>query len=158
MKIVFLDFDGVLNSHAYQRGLLERGEKVRSIMGIDPVAVRRLNRLLKATGALVVVSSTWRLHRTRIQLCDVLSAEGFEGQVRGMTPALVQGGSASCRGEEIQAWLEEASEVYVEDVDSFVILDDDDDMGHLASRLVKTTFAEGLRDEDVDLAIGMLNS
>ena len=161
VKIVFLDIDGVLNSHEYIR---ERApEKERgSIIGIDPVAVVRLNRLVRETRAEIVVSSTKRAGRTRAQLIEMLEERGFVGVVRGMTPEHVvptPGGLyvAERRGHEIGAWLEAAPRYGVE-VESFVILDDDRDMAHLADRLVKTSFDNGLTDADVDRAIAMLRA
>jgi hypothetical protein len=63
--------------------------------------------------------------------------------------------AAEARGQEIQAWLDGAPRYGIE-VESFVILDDDSDMVHLADRLVKTSFETGLLDEHVDRAIAML--
>lgn len=74
--IVFLDIDGVLNSAAFfavsskrkfrrakgtakQELVLTRDLAAFAAM-IDKVAMARLNRILTTTGALVVVSSSWR--------------------------------------------------------------------------------------------------
>jgi len=156
LKIVFLDFDGVLNSHAFMLA------KPSGVVGLDPVAVKRVNRLLQATGAEVVVSSTWRHGRSLAQLRDVLAERGFVGNVRGTTPQqpFTIGSSgiietAKVRGQEIQAWLDAAPN-YGLDIESFVIIDDDSDMAHLMDRLVKTSSVNGLVDTDVDLAIEML--
>ena len=65
MRIVFLDFDGVLNSHAYFNARTEKFEDVGEAGELDPTAVERLNRIIDATGALVVVSSSWRYARSR---------------------------------------------------------------------------------------------
>jgi hypothetical protein len=161
VKIVFLDIDGVLNSHEYVRERAPENERA-SIIGIDRIAVVRLNRLLRETRAEVVVSSTKRARRTRAQLAEMLEDRGFVGVVRGMTPDHVvrtPGGlyAADRRGHEIQAWLEAAPR-YGVDVESFVILDDDSDMAHLADRHVKTAFETGLTEADVDRAIAMLRA
>jgi len=157
VKVVFLDIDGVLNSHAFVESIPQAERP--SIIGLDREAIRRLNRLVHQTGASVVVSSTWRLNRNRQQLQRVLDEHGFQGRVIGRTPRWIAGRpvAGDARGFEIQAWLDAAAD-YGIDVDTFVILDDDSDMGHLADRLVKTTFAEGLRDEHVDTAIAMLRA
>jgi hypothetical protein len=159
MKIVFLDFDGVLCSHAHLQRLRAEGKMIGGVMILDPEAVARLNRLLRETGAMVVVSSTWRKGRMRTELCDILAEAGFEGTVRGKTPDILTGPNgqryqALHRGQEIQAWIDEWSSVYK--LESYVILDDDSDMGPLSSRLVQTTMSEGLLDEHVDRAIQML--
>lgn len=50
MKVIFLDFDGVLNSTRFMMENPQRG-----LCGLDKVAVARLNRLCAETGAYVVV-------------------------------------------------------------------------------------------------------
>ena len=129
-------------------------------MGIDPQAVERVNRILQATGAEVVVTSTWRINRTRTQLCDILAAHGFKGIVRGMTPripATKAGVENGTRGLEIQSWIDNAPNFGVT-VESFCILDDDSDMNHLMDRLIKTSMVSGLLDEHVERAIEMLTA
>jgi HAD domain in Swiss Army Knife RNA repair proteins len=158
MKIIFLDFDGVLNSHSWWDSLSE-AEKT-DVMGLDPVAVARLHHLVCATSARVVVSSTWRHGRSRTRLQTILADAGFGGQVLGTTPEWLRksDGGIYCaeeRGQEIQAWLDAAPR-YGHDVESFVILDDNSDMAHLMDRLVQTTTKDGLQDEHVERAIEML--
>ena len=158
-KLLFLDFDGVINSHEFMQSN-RCGEEVGGVVGIDPEAVERVNRIIKETGAEVVVSSTWRIRRTRTQLCDILVAHGFKGIVRGMTPhipATKSGVENGTRGLEIQAWIDTAPN-YGITVKAFVILDDDSDMNHLMDRLIKTSMASGLLDEHVERAIEMLNA
>ena len=157
VRIVFLDFDGVLNSRAFGARLREAGREVSSTMGLDPEAVGRLNRL----DAEFVVSSTWRHGRTLGMLDELLRAAGFTGALRGTTPRRLRtptGGSHSegRRGHEIQAWLEGAPD-YGLSVESFAVVDDDSDMAHLADRLVKTDFATGLLDEHVDRITELLD-
>ena len=90
MRVVFLDFDGVLNSHAYQATL---PPEVRGgVMGLDRAAVARLNKLVHAAEAEMVVSSTWRHSRTTRQLRDLLQEHGFVGTVRGRTPQWIEKG------------------------------------------------------------------
>jgi hypothetical protein len=55
------------------------------------------------------------------------------------------------RGREIQAYLNNAA-----GVESFVIIDDDDDMEHLKPHLILTPFEIGLTEADADRAIAML--
>lgn len=52
MKLIFLDIDGVLNGHKFC--------KAAQSTGIDPTRVRELNRIVRRTGAAVVLSSAWR--------------------------------------------------------------------------------------------------
>jgi hypothetical protein len=154
VKILFLDIDGVLNSHdfLYRPGAAPF-TTTRSDEKLDRAAVLRLNRLIAETGALVVVSSTWRHGCSRVELQEVLDRAGFMGVVRDKTPEWVEG--ATERGHEIQAWLDEWNAAV--EVVSFVILDDDSDMAHLQHRLVQTKVQSGLLDHHVDRAITMLN-
>jgi hypothetical protein len=159
MRIVFLDFDGVLNSHEYMRRLGTLGEPV-DVAGLDPEAVARLNRLVSEGCAEVVISSSWRHGRTLDELRAILTAAGFTGEVVGKTPDCAhkpEGGlwHGAMRGNEVQTWLDLAP-LYDVWVAQFVIVDDDSDMAHLADRHVKTRFDTGLTDADVDRAVKML--
>jgi hypothetical protein len=155
LKIVFLDLDGVLNSHLFllarakqsADGTYDQGPARRNMAHmLDRTAVLRLNRLLAVTGAQVVISSSWRIPWSCQQITRWLVRRGFKGDVIGRTPTYGKG-----RGNEIQQWL-----VANGPVASFVILDDDSDMEPLQHRHVKTTWGEGLLDEHVDRAILML--
>lgn len=73
-KFIFLDIDGVMNSNLfysertqdkrYNDWIKEHPQRIAwNACDIDPRAVERLNRLTDATGAKIVVSSTWRSDR-----------------------------------------------------------------------------------------------
>jgi len=159
MKIVFLDFDGVLNSTPFLKA--QSKAKVYSETGaLDPKAVAELNRLSSVVK--FVVSSSWRHGYTRQQLQSLLEQIGFSGHIIGRTPIWLttsDGGivGAKERGFRIQAWLDKASD-YGIDVDSFVILDDNSDMVHLKDRLVQTDMDTGLTESHVDAVIGLLDA
>lgn len=137
LRIVFLDFDGVLAVGG---------------SGLDAALVARLNRLVATAGAAVVVSSSWRRGTDVLDLATALRSAGFVGTVVGATPTVPN----LDRGYEIQAWLNDTADAGCE-VESFVILDDDDDMAHLRPRLVQTNPDAGLSDGDVERAVRMLN-
>ena len=60
MKIIFLDFDGVLNPpNDVIRGTSYDFTETK----FGPKAVINLNKILSETGAYIVVSSTWRKMR-----------------------------------------------------------------------------------------------
>lgn len=149
-KVILLDFDGVLNSHAWfkRRPTIDNGERVMRAHSLDPAAVGLLNQLIDRTDAKVVISSTWRMFGLH-QCKAFLSMRGFCGKVIGATPEL--GGP---RGKEIQWWFDQLEDW--QRPESFVILDDDSDMEHLLPRLIKTTFDVGITQEHVDAAVEML--
>jgi len=121
MKLIFLDFDGVVNTRLYD------SRKLGIIRYFHPEdeavnnknAIGFLNLLVKETDAKVVVSSTWRLGETVETLAEWLYNSGFEGEVIGKTPRM----DSYCRGAEIEEYM-----LRLENVESYVILDDDSDM------------------------------
>jgi hypothetical protein len=171
MKLIFLDFDGVLNSTPWYTRR-KQSQATGEMRSIDPAAVGLLNQLVDRTGAKVVVSSTWRmggLHFVR----TVLAERGFCGKVISITPQLCDGDGrielvraaklspkelivsvSPPRGLEIQHWLDER-DVKPEGI---VIIDDDADMAHLSPFLVKTNFEDGLTQENVEDAIMKLRT
>ncbi len=178
MKVVFLDFDGVLNSHLFM--LEERSQGRSGVAGLDPKAVAHVNHICGQTGAVIVVSSSWRYGRTLGQLKDMLREAGCTAVVRGATPlpheiangqlatAFAEQGMtlteeeakgvliiAKGRGHEIDAWLRTWSEI--EDIESFVVLDDDSDIAPHEDRHVKTSFHVGLTSEHVPFALEILS-
>ena len=166
MKLVFLDVDGVLNSAHWWKvrtGVPEEANEADyAYYSIDPSAVLRLNRLLDESGAICVLSSTWRTIYPLTRMQGYLKNRGFTGRLLGATPNHASHemtkddrGRWTRRGNEIQAWLDMLGPRH--QPESFVILDDDDDMAHLADRLVKTTFDHGLTDDDVKKALEILN-
>lgn len=61
-KIIFLDFDGVLNTEHNQNMLLYHGKARNDRHGtlFDPKAVTQLERIIAETGADVVIESSWK--------------------------------------------------------------------------------------------------
>lgn len=167
MKICFLDIDGVLNSEEYncdRRDLNEADYVTYNwTNAIDPVAAERLNRLIRESGAKIVISSSWRIAFSLPEIRNILTVRGFlySADIIDETPHRVEPtakqhaeGERSCRGDEIAAWL---GYDVAKDVTGYVILDDTADM--LASQqiyFVHTSWAIGLQDADVDLAIYIL--
>lgn len=160
--LVFLDFDGVLNSHAYFTELRERlGERACTWSRIDDRCVLRLERLVEEADADIVVSSTWRIQNDVRALRMILECSGFARQkhrVIDRTPCLgcvhpPWPCSQAHRGHEIDEWLRKNR---TQGLPPFVILDDDSDMHPHLDRLVKTNHATGLTDADVDKALDIL--
>ena len=132
-KIIFLDFDGVLNSQLYYKSGRHSARPIAFENDIDPDSVALLNQLVKATEAKVVVSSSWRHGRTVEQLQAILDHNGFVGEVIGKTKDLRCGedGQYVMRGNEIYAWMRENKAIVGDsspDAHNYIILDDDSDM------------------------------
>lgn len=128
-KIIFLDFDGVLNNQLWY--VANKGSRGRD--DLDPQAIKYLNNLISETSAFVVVSSTWRLGRTVEELQEILDRNGFTGTVIGKTKDLRIGQDGDCvlRGNEILCWLKDNPQLYgcsYWDYKNYVIFDDDSDM------------------------------
>ena len=179
MKVLFLDMDGVLNSNVFFRSTAYAESRAMQQMGddesygdewtamVDNSAVARLNRVIKETGAKVVISSSWRYHRTPEDMQDVLNRCGFKGEVIGRTPVGMEIDPDSVgapemrltvqydRGYEIEQWLVQNTHLNV--ADNFAIVDDDWDMPNIKDHFVRTSAEYGLTDEDVNQLIEILN-
>jgi hypothetical protein len=187
MKIIFLDFDGVLNHQDWYR---RRMDEIRDneifnhypFYEFDPDSVNQLNRIIELTGAKVVVSSTWRLGRTVSELQEILDKVGFIGEIVDITPSFYASGTDNDnnkinytvpRGCEIEWWLKEKGKFqrinwsreqqieYLEKavVKNYVILDDDSDMLYCQrEHYVKcNAYGTGLDEATADKAIKILN-
>ena len=145
MKFIFLDIDGVLNAK----------EKVASLdckMDVDKIEI--LNTVVSASGASVVLSSSWRLTAFD-EVCQRLAEHGIK--VIGKTPAF--GGNN--RAREILSYLEilEGSERLYGAVEAFVILDDQATRwGKLQSHLVRTVPTRGLTQANAEKALKILKN
>ena len=137
MKIIFLDIDGVLNSK-------ETLTRANSIIGIDPFLVSIFNRIIFATDAKIVISSSWR------------NSESEREEIRkrvmpflDITPNC----KSRIRGDEIKEWLDKQS-----DVEKYAILDDDSDMlKEQLPNFFHTTWENGLTEEIANEVIKHLN-
>jgi hypothetical protein len=156
MKVIFLDVDGVLiNLACFSIGGAKRSG---SHTQAHPDCVAALNHITDATSARIVVSSVWRLGGLK-KIRDILRGWGVTGKIIACTPDLAHKAESGKlwvnvqRGDEIQAWLDGFKRSRVE---SFVIIDDDADMKHLAGRLVQTEFSDGLTAARADKVIELL--
>jgi hypothetical protein len=152
MKILFLDIDGVLNSQKWHEQRVMEGLKAQPTCDIDPSAIEQLNKIVYAHSNLkVVISSTWKHHvkgnHSWNMMFDLL---GCKANVIDTTPNL-----QTYRGTEILSWLIQRSK-NEEKIDSFVILDDDDDMEMLTDRLVLCSTNDGLTSEKANEVIQKL--
>jgi len=155
MRVIFLDFDGPIIPIMSHKNPRVSGKGSQAW----PSCVDAINRITDATGARIVVSSTWRADGF-MKTKNRLKEWGVTGKMIGMTPDLANRGpvlwNSVPRGLEIAAWIKQYTEDR-EPVESFVILDDDKDMEHLMPHLIHTPFEVGLTESDAEEAIKRLN-
>jgi HAD domain in Swiss Army Knife RNA repair proteins len=160
MKLLFLDFDGVLNSaqfaHLQHRAWMKDKSNSRPYRDeFCPISCSNLLWIIERVPDLkIVISSSWRLGRSLHELKTILEDQGIpQDLVIDKTPHLVQANESVPRGFEIQKWLDDHKEL---DVEKFCIIDDDSDMEHLSIFHVKTDFRTGLDWFATTKAINML--
>jgi hypothetical protein len=178
MRIIFLDIDGVLNSENWFRRRFKEVDKYTisadyPYYEFDPLLVKNLNKIIQETDAKVVVSSTWRIGRTKEELQEILNMVGFEGEIIGKTLHLggIKGYTIP-RGCEIDYWLKgkkfqrinwdiekQKERLDESEVKNYVILDDDSDMLYnQREHFVKTGWQDGLCSSSTDIAIEILKN
>ena len=92
MKVLFLDFDGVLNSEASFRYEINR--KTRNVSDtLSAIACSNLQYILEQDREIkLVISSTWRKLHTQVELQNILSSYGVEAaRIIGKTPSVFSG-------------------------------------------------------------------
>ena len=137
-NIIFLDIDGVLNGYSKwnvfgwrlvnminYKPLINWYRRVTEPFGIHERKVKRLAKIVKATNAKIVMSSSWRhdwwkkpyekQYKDQKQLTDLLNK--YDIEIIDITPKLI----TDFRGDEIRSWLQENKSI----VRSFIILDDE---------------------------------
>lgn len=146
MKVIFLDVDGVLNSQLQ----FDRNAPISTI------AVSHLKEIVDATNAKIVLSSTWRIgwnregeNRYKEILVKTLADFGLE--IMDITPIR----NDRERGLEINDWMS------CKDIESYVILDDDDSKDitpYHPNNHVQTFGFYGLCRKHVKQSIKILNN
>ena len=153
MKVIFLDVDDVLNNEHTKA-------RCNTVRGVDSTLVRKLKKIVDATDAAIILSSTWRLgynkdHQDLKDFTKYLANKLGKCHLRsvGYTPDL--GRNGILRGNEIKAWLDKNDDVVTE----WVVLDDENFTDFYACGIVPHWVqpVNGLTDEDVEHAIKILN-
>lgn len=136
MRVLFLDFDGVLK----RQNAFHWWEDCCS----------RLNRVIAATDCKIVVSSNWRhIYPTLPELSAILSVMGIPARaIFDRTPF------ADERRIEVRKWLEQHTSI----IESYAIIDDAFGLtcGMTRSRLVVTDPQYGMQTEHADELIRLL--
>jgi hypothetical protein len=135
MKILFLDFDGVIKP-LHQDFSKDACKRVSDL-------------LIKEPHLRIVVSSSWR--EQGLQACrGILSGLGIDPiKVIDVTPGMPEH-ALRTRDHHIKKWLREHP------VDNFVILDDEADCPDFKRKYVKTNSDVGLTDKDMERALDIL--
>ncbi len=149
MKVIFLDFDGVLNTDSYIRSCGYDG------LILDPSKMRLLKKIVELTGAKIVLTTSWKEHWEKDdKKCDgsgklmntVFARYGLE--IYDKVPHKRE------REDSIVKWLEDNPQA-----EKYVILDDAVLEGELIRDFfIRTSaFREGLEQEHAEKAIRLLN-
>lgn len=151
MKIIFLDIDGVVN----RRDTKERAPS--KVIGVEQSLIVYIKEIVDATGAKLVLSSTWRKDwafnlmdgKDWFYLRDEFAKQDLH--FLDYTPSHKD----SNRGREIKEWLESTDY----DITSYVIIDDEifDIRDLHKGHMVKTSFNDGITKRGVDMAIEILS-
>lgn len=170
MKILFLDFDGVLNTENCQVQLRKEGRTGRDCDGplFDPNAVRNLKRILYAVPDVrIVIESSWKIEGLG-QLRRMWERRGLPGRIHDVTPDVMSEELLTLdlsdpdimskledlgKGREISKWMEEHAEGECQ----YAILDDLPEFsGELAAHHVLVRPDVGITAADADMVIRML--
>lgn len=151
MKIIFLDFDGVISTY-------EKGWR------LDDSKLSLLKEIVDATNAKIVVSSSWKVGYTEVkefvnsfynrprnkELKESNLFSWFADNIYDLTDS-----NGVWRGNEVQRWIDN----HQSEIESYVILDDDDDfLDNQLFNFVQTDTYEGITSREVKLCIKILNN
>ncbi len=164
---LFLDLDGVLHTENYDELLMRRGEDPRDRLGplFDPEAVARLADIVDATGAQIVITSSWRYMGQEL-MEEIWQVRHLPGKIVDCTPllsannisALIDDSEELIRAySEIRGWEIHAYLLEHPDLKRYVILDDETCMRpYMQSRFVAIDSRRGITAEDARRAIAIL--
>lgn len=150
-RIIFLDFDGVIDGWW-------------SKYNLDPKKIALVEEIIKNTDAKIVVSSSWSVG---CRNAEEFIERDFSGYFKRKTTEIsreslfiesiidVTDHMGSSRGDEIQRWLD----AHEDEVESYVILDDDSDMNEdQLFNFISVDGWYGISHRTVSLAIQILKN
>lgn len=155
MKVIFLDIDGVLNFDDTEARLPD------GCLGIAEAPLKKLKKIVHETGARIVLSSSWRkFWAINDEIFDGIDKLNNEYLVKKLgrhglhIMDKIGGQSSSTRYQDIKDYLACRS-----NISHYVVLDDEVFEGYMLiqDHLVITNHFMGLTDDDVELAIRILN-
>lgn len=147
-RYIFLDVDGVLNSENTYKSF----DKRTSDSLLDLYMILRLKKIVAATDAKIILSSSWRLSsKSMDDLCYEL--DKYDLHISGVTPD-----NFSTRANQIKEWLDKHHPPY--ECCAIVILDDDwmedDYMRQFQVKTNQSGECQGLQDKHISKAIQIL--
>ena len=152
MNIIFLDFDGVMDTASYdlflnRNGLPECDDNGRPVF--DPKCTECLKLIIDETHADVVVTSDWKYIDKYEGLLQMWRDRNMPGFLTDITPNV-----SKHRGDEIDLWLKECKNEC-----NYVIIDDLDESNfntHQLDRLVVVNPLVGLDIQAAEQAINII--
>lgn len=149
MNVVFLDFDGVVNTPMWYKDEDDKWQcRYNSPWdGVlnNPQAIQWVSEFCEKYDYHIVVSSTWRTMDFDYVKCLYDSGLRQGIGVIGETPRLY-----TERGYEIMRWLEANP-----DIENYLIFDDEDDMTVHMHRLVKCNQSVGFSQDSFNHAVSL---
>lgn len=168
-KYLFIDFDGVLNTHNYRSYLIENETDTNDEFGclFDPQAVACLKFIVEKTAAKIVISSSWKEYGTDF-LRELWEKRNLPEQIYSIIPSLISTNYLNhdtgysfkiperySKGLEINAWIE----LNVAGDYSYCIIDDEAFfLPYQLEHLVQVDEEKGLTGEKASMAIEILNN
>lgn len=148
--VVFLDFDGVINTTTTYANADSYADTVEASAGlIERDLVARVQRICDETGAAVVVVSAWRAAFTNADLRAILRNAGLTAPVLGSVARPVPAGDG--RGDGVLAWLALRLEVT-----RWCVIDDDPSHYRHIAEVYRRLVLVGNGISDADAAAAML--
>lgn len=139
MKVIFLDFDGVINANSCEDNF------------VNPLFVRQVKKVIDATGAKVVVTSNKRRNKSSCYKNYIRPLSQIGIEIYDYTP-FINGKLEEIRELEMEAYLMEHPEI-----EQFVIIEDDYVMQRLYDHQVFIEYGNGFISKYVEPTIRILN-
>ena len=151
MKVIFLDIEGV-GKCMYTK------QRLRGIIFVDPRKIQLVKDIVDATGARIVLTSTWRFgwhdidnHVNSPNAADFISLREEFNKIGLDFFDKTERSDDEYRGKEISIWLENHPEVT-----NYAVIDDDTDIKPHGLKFIQTSWKKGICQKHVMKAIKIL--
>lgn len=149
MKVILLDIDGVLTSYEWADAIMrQEGYRVDDYNELCQGKIALLKEIVDATGAEIVISSSWRFDEDALEAVRKQLAL-FNLEVYDLTSQRLD--VVFNRTKELRLYIEENHP------EEYLILDDEIITDpELAPHQVRTSLAKGLMKKDIEPSIKIL--